>query len=199
MFCPTCGANQGERRFCTACGTNLAAVSQALHSPVASPAGQMPSGSQYLPPSAPPFDLERQREYASGWKLLMLGSVALSYSILKIIFSLGHSSFGFWGFIGLVLFAIGLSKVISWRQLAGVASYSVLQTVPPVQPQPPVPAPTPNTAQLQRPPQPVFSALPPGTRTDAIEAGRLTNHVTASATEDETLQLPSQRANWKME
>jgi hypothetical protein len=199
MFCPTCGANQGERRFCTACGTNLAAVSQALHSPVAPLAGQAPSGSQYLPPPTTPYDLERQREYASGWKLLMLGSVALSYNILKILFSFGHSSFGFWGFIGLVLFAIGLSKVLSWRQMTGMAPHAVVQTVPPVQQQPPVPAPTPNTAQLQRPPQPVFSALQPGTRTDEIEAARLTNYISGSATEDETLQLPSQKANWKME
>jgi hypothetical protein len=199
MFCPTCGANQGERRFCTACGTNLAAVSQALHGAVATAAGQAPSGSQYLPSAAMPFDLERQREYASGWKLLMLGSVALSYSILRILFSFGHSSFGFWGFIGLVLFAVGMSKVISWRQTTGMALHPAGQSAPPVQSQPPVPASTPNTAQLQRPPQPVFSALQPSARTDEIEAARLTHHISGSATEEETLQLPSQKANWKME
>ena len=31
MFCPTCGRNNSiERKFCASCGTNLAAVSQAL-------------------------------------------------------------------------------------------------------------------------------------------------------------------------
>src|SRR5436190_15252036 len=131
MFCPKCGSNQAERRFCTTCGANLAAVSQALHNPVAPPAGQTPSGSQYLPPPVAPYDLERQREYASGWKLLMLGSAALGYSILKIILSFGRASLGFWGFVGLVLVAIGVAKVISWRQVAGIATQAVLQTVPP--------------------------------------------------------------------
>ena len=122
-----------------------------------------------------------------------------------------RSSFGFWGFIGVVLFAVGLSKVLSWRQVAGVATHSVLQAVPV---QPPVPAPTPNTAQLNQQPRPVFSALPPGTRTDELEPARLTNNgtsrlanrtpsVTPSVTEDETLRLQEQRArqhsNWKME
>lgn len=200
MFCPKCGANQGERRFCTTCGTNLAAVSQALHAPALPSVAQPPGNSQYLPPPVTPYDMERQREYASGVKLLMLGGAALGYNILKIILSFGQASFGFWGFIGLVLFASGLSKVISWRQLAGMATHAVLQSVPPpVQQQPPLAAPTLNTAQLNQPPKPVFSALQPGTRTDEIEPARLTNHVTASATEDETMQLPGQQANWKME
>ena len=208
MFCPKCGSNQGERRFCTTCGTNLAAVSQALQGPPVGPSvGQMPSNSPYLPPPFTPYDLERRREYASGVSLLTLGSAALAYSILRIILSFGHTSFGFWGFIGLVLFAIGLAKVISWRQIAGIATHAVLQTVPPPVQQPPL---APNTAQLNQPPKPVFSALQPGTRTDEIEPTRLTNHVTSNhanvaanvppaITEDETMQLPSQKANWKME
>ena len=211
MFCPKCGSNQGERRFCTTCGANLAAVSQTLQSPAMPAVGQLPNNSQYLPPPVTPVELERQREYASGWKLLMLGSAALGYTILRIILSFGEASFGFWGFIGLVLFASGLAKIISWRRAAEAAGHAVLQPVPlPVQPQPALPAPTPNTAQLNQPPRPVFSALQPGTPTDEIEPTRLTSHVTSNlasvavnvapaVTEDETMQLPSQKANWKME
>ncbi len=216
MFCPKCGSNQGERRFCTTCGANLGVVSQALQGPVMSPAvappvGQTPSNSQYLPPTVASYDLERQREYASGWKLLMLGSAALGYNILKIILSFGQASLGFWGFIGLVLFASGLAKIISWRQAAGAATQTGLQTVaPPVQQQTAMPVPTPNTAQLNQQPKPVFSALQPGTPTDEIEPARLTNHVTShhanaaanfspAITEDETMQLPNQKASWKRE
>jgi len=214
MFCPKCGSNQGERRFCTTCGANLGVVSQALQGPVAPPVGQTPNGSQYLPPtiaSIASYDLERQREYASGWKLLMLGSAALGYNILKIILSFGQASLGFWGFIGLVLFASGLAKIISWRQAAGVAAQAGLQTVPSlVQQQTAMPMPTPNTAQLNQQPKPVFSALQPGTTTDEIEPARLTSHVTShpanaaaklspAITEDETMQLPGQKAGWKRE
>lgn len=231
MFCPKCGSNQEERRFCTVCGTNLAVVSQALRAPVgAQIPSQAPPVSQYLAqPSLRhllPHEMERQREYASGMKMLVIGGAVLGYSILKVVLSFGHASFGFWGFISLIVFAFGLSKVLSWKQMAGVATDAVLQTVPPPMATP-IPTPTPNTAQLQQrvpaaafaPPQPVFSALQPAARTDEIEPARLTTPATAnlpspasvmpSVIEDETRQLPNQKAqaeqavsspgNWKTE
>jgi hypothetical protein len=173
MFCPKCGSNQGERRFCTTCGTNLAAVSQALHVPAGHIPGQLPTGSQYLTPVLMPYEMERQQEYAKGMKLLVLGGAFLGYNILKVILSFGHASFGFWGVVSLIVFAVGLSKVLSWRPATGVAAHGALNmATPPVPEPPPVATPTPHSAQLQRPhplpppvPQPVFSAA----RTGEIE------------------------------
>ena len=45
----------------------------------------------------------------SPWlKMLLLGGGLLAFNIMKFIFSFGHSSLGFWGFIlrGLVLTAL---------------------------------------------------------------------------------------------
>lgn len=232
MFCPKCGSNQEDRRFCTVCGTNLAAVSQALHAPagvqIPSP---MPLTTPY--PAQPPLrhllphEMERQREYASGMKMLVIGGAFLGYNILKVLFSFGHANFGFWGVISLIVFAVGLSKVLSWKQVAGVTTNAVLQTMPPQSVATPMPAPAPNTAQLQtsrpgtaHPPQPVFSAPPPALRTDEIEPARYTAQATAnlppyasvmpSVIEDETRRLADQQAqskpdpagsqaNWKTE
>lgn len=222
MFCPKCGSNQGERRFCTGCGTNLAAVSQSLlgafpansAQPGPTHTGHLPPSQHFIAPPITPYEMERQREYANGMKMLLVGGAFLAYNILKFILSFGHSGLGFFGFVGLLLFAIGLSKVLSWRQLAGTATHAVLQSVPAPQPEPmPVTAPTPNTAQLNQTPKPVFSALPPGTRTDELEPVRRTNNVAVpisnfapSVTEDDTRHLPNQQAeqkpngpNWKME
>jgi hypothetical protein len=152
MFCPKCGSNQGERRFCTTCGTNLAAVSQALHVPAGHIPGQLPTGSQYLTPVLMPYEMERQQEYAKGMKLLVLGGAFLGYNILKVILSFGHASFGFWGVVSLIVFAVGLSKVLSWRPATGVAAHGALNmATPPVPEPPPVATPTPHSAQLQRP------------------------------------------------
>lgn len=212
MFCPKCGSNQGERRFCTVCGTNLNTVSQALHGPLpGSLPGVGPGASQYLAPPLTPYEMERQREYAKGMKMLLLGGAFLAFNILRFILSFGHSSFnGFFAFVGLVLFAIGLARVLSWRQIAGNATNAVLQAGPVAMPEqapmPPLAAPTPNTAQLNQMPKPVFSAVPPGTRTDELEPARLTHNATPavsnfapSVTEDDTRHLPNQKANWKME
>ncbi len=221
MFCPKCGSNQGERRFCTGCGTNLTTVSQALHGPLpgslpGSLPGVGPGASQYLtPPLLTPYEMERQREYAKGMKLLLLGGAFLAFNILRFILSFGHSSFnGFFAFVGLVLFAVGLARVLSWRQIAGTATNAVLQAVPASMPEqmpmPPIAAPAPHTAQLNQARKPVFSAVPPGTRTDELEPARLTNNATPavssfapSVTEDDTRHLPNQKANqkanWKME
>lgn len=214
MFCPKCGLNQGERRFCTGCGTNLAAVSQSLQGLLPVPPSHSgpihPGGAPFLMPPITAYEMERQREYAKGMKLLLVGGAFLAFNILKFIFSFGHSSFGFFGFIGLILFAVGLSKVLSWRHVAGTATNAVLQAVPAAMPEhapmPPLTAPTPNTAQLNQAPKPVFSAVPPGTRTDELEPARITNNAAPavsnfvpSVTEDDTRHLPNQKTNWKME
>jgi hypothetical protein len=229
MFCPKCGSKQEERRFCTVCGTNLAAVSQALHLPATA---QFPSpvSQQHLAQPAlrhlMPYEMERQREYVKGMKMLVIGGAFLGYNILKVLLSFGHTSFGFWGFLSLIVFAIGLSKVLSWKQVASGASDGGWQTAPAFV-TPPTPAATPSTAQLRHfvpaatpLPQPVFSALQPATRTGAIEPARLTSNATAnlsayasvvpSVVEDETRRLPEQQspaqtnpagsqANWKTE
>lgn len=228
MFCPKCGSNQGERRFCTGCGTNLAAVSQSLLGALpANPAqpgpvhtgpahmGQMPQSQHFMTPPITPYEMERQREYANGMKMLLVGGAFLAYNIFKFILSFGHSGFGFFSFVGLVLFAIGLSKVLSWRHLTGTAGHTALHAVSAPQPEfVRMPVSTPNTAQLNQVPKPVFSAVPPGTRTDELEPVRRTNNVAApvsnfapsvtpSVTEDDTRHLPNQQAkqqaNWKME
>lgn len=210
MFCPQCGSNQGDRRFCTTCGTNLAIVSQALHTP---PGMSQPlANAPYMPPVITPYEMERQREYAKGMKMLLLGGAFLGYNLLKFIFSFGSASIGFWGFLGLVLLAIGLSKVLSWRQIAGEATHAVFSTVPQPEHQP-QPQSTPATAQLRQtaspvpalsPPQPVFSALPPGVRTNELEPARPTIHAQAapanfasSVTEDDTRHLPDQQTAQK--
>lgn len=215
MFCPKCGSNQGERRFCTGCGTNLAAVSQSLLGNLVPPnhayTGQLPHSQSFMTPPITPYEMERQREYANGMKMLLVGGAFLAYNIFKFIVSFGHSGFGFFSFVGLVLFAIGLAKVLSWRQLNSNANHAVMHSVPAPPPEfRPMPAPTPNTAQLNQIPKPVFSAVPPGTRTDELEPVRRTNNVAApisnfvpgvtpSVTEDDTRHLPKQQANWKME
>lgn len=219
MFCPKCGSNQGERRFCTGCGTNLAAVSQSLLGtlpgspapPSPTPTGQLPHSQHFMTPPITPYEMERQREYANGMKMLLVGGAFLAYNIFKFIVSFGHSGFGFFSFVGSVLFAVGLAKVLSWRQLNSNANHVAMHSVPAPQPEfRPMPAPTPHTAQLNQVPNPVFSAVPPGTRTDELEPMRRTNNVAApvsnfapSVTEDDTRHLPSQQAkqqaNWKME
>ena len=83
MFCPRCGSNQGEgKRFCTVCGTNLAAVSQAL-------TGQIPPPNYYAPPTPHPIEIERQRDMAKGVRLSIIGGGIVALKFFSFIFS-GH-------------------------------------------------------------------------------------------------------------
>jgi hypothetical protein len=125
MFCPRCGSNQGEgKKFCTACGTNLAIVSRALSGelPVAHPP-------PYQPPA--PSELERQRQMTQGVKLTIIGGAFVAVQFLKFLFSLpwggGGSLFSGWGLVGLIIAAIGLAKIVSSRPVYSLA-------VPPMQP-----------------------------------------------------------------
>ncbi len=132
MFCPRCGSNQGEgKKFCTACGTNLALVSQAL-------SGQLPAvtPSPYQPPD--PSELERRRQMTQGVKLTIIGGAFVAVQFLKLLFSLpwggGGSLFSGWGLVGLIIAAIGLAKIISSRPVYSLAPLPMQPQLPPPQP-----------------------------------------------------------------
>ena len=176
MFCPKCGSNQGEgRRFCTICGTNLAAVSQAL-------TGRIPQPNYYAAPIPHPLEVERQRAMAKGVRLSIIGGGIVALKFFSFIFSgpfRGGSPFGFWTFIGFVLLALGISKIITSRPPNAVNS----------------PAHAPNQTQThssqQANPHPVFSA-PTSVGQSVPQTSELepVGRYTASATEDETRHLP---------
>jgi hypothetical protein len=134
MYCPKCGSNQGEgKRFCTVCGTNLAAVSQAL-------TGQLPQPAYYAPPIPHPFEIERQKTMAKGVRLTIIGGGFLALQFINFLFSgFRGSPAGFWTIAGVILLAIGIPKIIASRPpgVAGAANspapaphqtYSIRQT-----------------------------------------------------------------------
>ena len=173
MFCPKCGSNQGEgKRFCTVCGTNLAAVSQAL-------TGQIPQPNYYAAPIPHPLEDERHRAMAKGVRLSIIGGGIVALKFFSFIFSgpfRGGSPFGFWTFIGFVLLAIGISKIITSR--------------PPSAVNPPVPAPAQAHSKQQANPHPVFSA-PTEVSASVPQTSELepVGRYAPSATEDETRHL----------
>src|SRR5215510_5699798 len=174
MFCPRCGSNQGEaKRFCTVCGTNLAAVSQAI-------TGQIPQQNYYAPPAPHPMDIARQRDMAKGVRLSIIGGGIVALKFFSFIFSgpfRGGSPFGFWTLIGFILLAIGISKIINSR--------------PPSPAGAPAPAPRETHSVNQANPHPVFSAPavaePAAPRTSELEPVR---RPSMSVTEDDTRHLP---------
>ena len=173
MFCPRCGSNQGEgKRFCTVCGTNLAAVSQAL-------TGQIPHPNYYAPPPLHPIEVERQRDMAKGVRLSIIGGGIVAWNFFSFIFSAhrGGSPSRFWIFIGFVLLAIGISKIISSRPPSAIDT--------------PDPGPREKHSNEQANPHPVFSAPanvePSAPRTSELEPVRLPSR---SVTEDDTKHLP---------
>jgi hypothetical protein len=160
------------------CGTNLAVVSQAL-------TGQIPQPNYYAAPTPHPLEVERleaerQRAMAKGVRLSIIGGGIVALKFFSFIFSgpfRGGSPFGFMTFIGFVLLAIGISKIITSRPPSAVNS--------------PVPAPTQTHSMQQANPHPVFSAPnevnPSVPQTSELEpVGRYA----PSATEDETRHLP---------
>ncbi len=180
MFCPKCGSNQGEgKRFCTVCGTNLAAVSQAL-------GGQLPQPSYYAPPALHPMEIERleamrQRDMAKGVRLSVIGGGIVALKFFSFVFSgpfRGGSPFGFWTFIGFILLAAGISKIITSRP-PGVAHSPASE-----------PAQTRSAPQAN--PHPVFSApaevVPSAPKTSELEP---ISRFAPSVTEDETRHLPT--------
>ncbi len=182
MFCPKCGSNHGEgKKFCTVCGANLAAVSQAL-------AGHAPIQNHYVPPTPHPLEIERQREMAKGVRLAIIGGGIVALKFFGFIFSgfRGGSPFGFWTFIGFILLAIGISKIISSRppNVAPVANAADSTPASPA---------TPQGWRETHPanPQPVFSAAsgiePAAPKTRELEP---VHRAAPSVTEDETRHLP---------
>jgi hypothetical protein len=173
MFCPKCGSNQGEgRRFCTVCGTNLAAVSQAL-------TGQIPQPN-YSPPIPHPLEVERQRAKGVGVGLSIVGGGIVAFKFFSFIFAgpfRGHSLFDCGTLIGFILLAIGISKIISSR--------------PPGADNSPAPAPHQTPSIQEANPHPVFSA--PAAHGQSVpqtsELAPIGRH-TPSAIEDDTRQLP---------
>jgi hypothetical protein len=178
MFCPKCGSNQGEgRRFCTICGTNLAAVSQAL-------SGQIPPPN-YAPPMSHPLDVEKQRAKAKGVGvgLSVIGGGIVALKFFSFIFAgpfRGDSPFGCLTIIGFILLAVGISKIIASR-LPSVADS---------------PAPAPHETHLirQTNPHPVFSA-PTAVGASVPNTSELepVGRQAPSVTEDETRNLPHSR------
>jgi len=185
MFCPKCGSNQGDgKKFCTGCGTNLQLVSQAL-------TGQLSPVQPVihtLPPVIPQVDYDRHRETRKGITMALLGGGFLVYQIINFFFSIPfrgwRSPFGFGSFIAFIVFAIGISKIVSSRVVPEAQSVTSNFVTPATfavaQPQ----------SQMQpAPPQPVFSAAIP-----IQESARHTNELapvqpTISVTEDETKHL----------
>lgn len=185
MFCPRCGSNQGEgKKFCTGCGTNLQLVSQAL-------TGQMPPPPPVFTPLLPPAQESNwQSEMKAGMTMAVLGGGYLLYKIISFVvlapFNGWRSPFGFLGFVAFILFAVGISKVVSAR--AAVAAANPVNT--PIAPEAFTQAhlQSPNRAPITSP-QPVFSAgtmESAASRTNELEPVR---RPAASVTEDETKQL----------
>ena len=172
MFCPNCGTHQPEgKKFCTACGFNLTIISQAL-------SGQLPA---YAPPASDPREAERQRQMAKGVKMTIIGGALVAIQFFSFIFSMpfrgGGSPFSGFGFIGLIIAAIGISKIINSRPVYSPLSHPMQMPAPPSPPS-------------FGPPRPVFSAQPPvstpASQTNSFDpAPRV-----PSATEDETQHLP---------
>jgi predicted lipid-binding transport protein (Tim44 family) len=176
MFCPKCGSNQGEgKKFCTSCGTNLLIVSQAL-------SGKLPQ-SNPLPPTNYTLEHHRQRELTKGLYFAIIGGGIIAGKLIGFIFTGFRSGFGFWGFVGFVLLAIGIARIISYRPHGNAPA----EATPPPQAYS-----EPHQSNVQTaPPQPVFSTSSAddyvAPRTSELEP---VDNPKASITEAETQNLP---------
>lgn len=185
MFCPKCGSNQGDgKKFCTGCGTNLLIVSQALTGQLAPPQPVVHPAPQVIQQ----IDYDRHHETRKGITMAMIGGGFLVYRIISFLFFAPfngwRSPFGFGSFIAFIVFAVGISKIVSSRVTAEAQSttpnYVAPATFAPVQ----------TPAQMQPAlPQPVFSAANP-IRQSAPNTNELDPvQPTISVTEDETKHL----------
>ncbi|MCI0661036.1 MAG: hypothetical protein L0220_08180 [Acidobacteria bacterium] len=175
MFCPTCGSNQGEaRKYCTVCGTNLLAVSQAL-------SGGIHNTPLYQPPFPDPLANKREKRKASGVKLAIFGGGIVALKFFSFIFAgpfRGGSPFGFWTIVGFIFLAIGISKIISSRAPLNLPAQSnaipnpyIRMDSPMSPPKEPVYSPgqgretrVPDTGELEPPPNPAPSVTEDETR-----------------------------------
>lgn len=187
MFCPKCGSNQSDgKKFCTGCGTNLLIVSQALTGQLVSLQSIPQPMIHPLPPEAFKLEFERQKETRKGITMAVLGGSYLVYQIVNFIFSVPftgwRSPFGFSSLIAFVVFAIGVSKVISSRVIADAASAtsSLINSNASTQ------ASIHRQAKLDAP---VFSVATPVQRPAPITNELDPTQPTISVTEDETRHL----------
>ncbi|MGH9800855.1 MAG: zinc-ribbon domain-containing protein [Blastocatellia bacterium] len=155
MFCPKCGSNQSDgKKFCTVCGTNLFIVSQALTGQLTQPQPMIHS----LPPAAYKLEFERQKDTRKGITMAVLGGSYLVYQIISFLFSAPfngwRSPFGFSTFIAFIVFAVGISRIISSRVIAETAS----ATTSFANSATPFAVPQPSIQSQAALPQPVFSA-----------------------------------------
>lgn len=185
MFCPKCGSNQGDsKKFCTVCGTNLLLVSQALTGQLAPPQPVIHPAPQIIQP----VDYDRHHETRKGITMAMLGGGFLIYKIISFLFFAPfngwRSPFGFGSFIAFIVFAIGISKIVSSRVVPEVQSATSNFVAPAT-----FAAAQPQSQMQPAPPQPVFSAATP-----IQESARRTNELapvqpSISVTEDDTKHL----------
>lgn len=179
MFCPNCGGHQAEgRKFCTSCGTNLLAVSQALsgRGPASTPGGVV------APPNM--HELRRQHDLSKGVKLAIIGGAFLAIQFFGFVFSLpfrdGGSPFGFFSFVALVMMAIGVSKIVSARPVVAPGGARPVASPPAT-----FTASAPRTTLPSAAPEPIFEE-------PARTTGDLAAHYPgASVTEEETQHLPA--------
>src|SRR5262245_41070313 len=168
MYCPNCGSNQSEgKKFCTICGTNLQIVTQALSgqlSPVYSP-----------PPVHHPYEIERQRETARGIRLAIIGGGFLVFKFFNMIVS-GGSVVSPLSFIGFILLAVGVSKLLAFRPAEPAHKNPLAASFHPPQIQQNAPA----SANVQS----VHSSAP---RTSELPS---VPHPAPSVTEDDTRRFP---------
>jgi hypothetical protein len=133
-----------------------------------------------MPPMSHPLEVERHRakERGVGVGMSIVGGGIVALKFFNFIFSgpfHGDSPFGCLTFIGFILLAIGISKIIASRHPSAVNS----------------PAPHQTHSIQQANPHPVFSAPtdvgPPVPKTSELEP--IGGHA-PSAIEDETRHLP---------
>jgi len=138
----------------------------------------------HMPPMSHPLEAERHRakERGVGVGLSVVGGGIVALKFFGFIFSgpfRGDSPFGCLTFIGFILLAIGISKIIASRL--------------PIADNPPMPAPAPHqTHSIQQAnPHPVFSA-PAEVGTSVPNTSELepVGRHAPSAIEDETRHLP---------
>jgi hypothetical protein len=137
---------------------------------------------------------------AKGVRLTIIGGGFVAWQFFNFIFSshFSGSPLGFWAFIGFILLAVGIPKIIASRPpgMAGMAGMAGVASAAP-SPAPPQTHsiqqgnPNPAHSAQQGNPNPVFSAPsptgPPVPQTSELEpVGRQA----ASVTEDETRHLP---------
>jgi hypothetical protein len=123
---------------------------------------------------------------AKGLRLTIIGGGFVAWQFFNFIFSshFNGSPFGFWGFVGFILLAVGIPKIIASRppDLAGAAGVASAA---------PSPAPPQTHSIQQGNPNPVFSApAPAGPSVPQTSELEPVGRQAASVTEDETRHLP---------